>query len=187
MQTLMVPELQNQVIRSHHASNQDTHHPNSRPKIIVNAFPRPEVIHERISRDLLILVRKRIHQIMDLTQISLFRRWHGLCNLSPTLGIAQARTSYQFHNLVRSLNCGNRPVQEFVDERCSPSLCLLDDVLAIGLFALRAGNQDPHILLVVSDSWIGLAAITLKFGAVMSAISLITIADLVFEPCKQLS
>jgi hypothetical protein len=37
-----------------------------RPKIVINALPRPEVIHKRIPRNLLILIRKGVHQIMNL-------------------------------------------------------------------------------------------------------------------------
>ena len=159
---------------------------NSSAKIVINALPGAEVVHERMSRNLLVLVRKRIHQIMNFTQISLLRIWHRVSYLSPALGIAQSRASYQFHNLICGLDCGNRAIQKLMDERCSSSLCLLDNILTIGLFALGAGNENPHVLLVVTDAWVGLAAVALKFGTVVSPISLITIADLILEPSEHL-
>ena len=87
---------------------------NSSAKIVINALPGAEVVHERMSRNLLVLVRKRIHQIMNFTQISLLRIWHRVSYLSPALGIAQSRASYQFHNLICGLDCGNRAIQKLI-------------------------------------------------------------------------
>jgi hypothetical protein len=110
-----------------------------------------------------------------------------MSNLSPTVRITQSCSSYQFHNLIGGLNSGNWTIQKFMDKRGSSSLCLLNDILAIGFLAFCASDEDPHVLLVISNTWIGLAAVTLESGAVMGTIPLISVTDLTLQPSENLS
>jgi len=123
---------------------------------------------------------------MDLTQISSFGRRHRMSNVSPALRITQPRASDQLHYLICCLNGSDRTIQELVDKWGSTSLSLLDDIFTIGFFALRAGNENANVLLMIRDTCISLTAVTLEFGAVMSAVSLIALTDLAFEPGKKL-